>query len=91
MKKEIPLFIKHFSISNIKLLNMLKDKGHKLSPQQISQKLKPTHKTNQFNKYELLLLSEIEQEFLNDYRQKLVTYKVKKFRQNERSTKHYKR
>jgi hypothetical protein len=50
----------------------------------IYKKLNPTYDSNRFDKHELYLLSFIEKEFLNEYRQKLVTYKALKFRENER-------
>jgi len=74
--KKIPIFIKHFGIRNVDLYRLLRKKGHIVSAQSMSQ----------FDKYELILLAEIEKEFLNKYREKLVKYKHLKFLENENRT-----
>ena len=84
--KKIPIFIKHFDIKNVELCIMLERKGHVISAQSMSQKLDSNFKTNKFSKYELILLAEIEKEFLNSYREKLVKYKHLKFVENENRT-----
>jgi len=82
--KPIPFFIDLFGIKNIELVKLFEAKGHTLSETQIYQKKKINYKYNRFNKHELRLLAEIEKEFLNELRQKFVTYKALKFREDER-------
>ena len=84
--KKIPIFIKHFGIRNVDLYRLLRKKGHIVSAQSMIQNLNPLYKQNKFDKYELILLAEIEKEFLNKYREKLVKYKHLKFLENENRT-----
>lgn len=81
--KKIPIFLQHFDIKNVELKRLFEEKGHELSPQSISQKMNLGFKDNRFSKYELILLKDIEKEFLIKYREKLVKYKHLKYKENE--------
>lgn len=77
-KKNIPLFIEVFKLSNKKVFELLKEKGVTISEGGVHQKLNKKHPAN-FNKFELLKLEQIEKEFLNDIRTKLVKLKKLKY------------
>lgn len=89
--KKIPIFINHFGIKNVELCEMLnkkqkekaKDKTFKES--EVFNKCDPNNKKAKFTDYQLILLAEIEKEFLNSYREKLVKYKHLKFIENDRN------